>query len=462
MKNKLRNPISVALKEFKSILFPEKRPFDQNDLSTLLATEKIIHSSIDFPEKKILGFTRDGLNALSKIAEIFRSERAGGAKTVSRHNLALVLARLATSLWKERSSGELTEIELDDFIAATNSWFDQQQKTRKHFIPCNISSYNLQNFEIGPVKFYSIRDFPVGELNLTDRDVWPSDGESHSFMASTLLIEGIFRIAKERNSEMIAEVIVPGREQKNSIHTANLIVDIAIAGFQLVMPQGKFNFSNRATARSAPFFSTHLFLTEGNISQDNQNNAPGRTLLPDFSQKILSKSSTALSSIGRRLDAYLNGTGKTPVLDEAWCNAAYWYHEGLAEQLDTISIAKFETALEVLLRAEKTSGSTSRVLAGIKGFLGIEKQNPIFQNISTEQLANFIVTARSRILHGTWATLNTELPDKSGEFLTNINHVETIIREMLLNYSFYLDKYSATTTPVDDIESFIAWSESNA
>jgi hypothetical protein len=66
--------------------------------------------------------------------------------------------------------------------------------------------------------------------------------------------------------------------------------------------------------------------------------------------------------------SFTSGTFRLPLLEQAWCDAAYWLHEALAEQIDAIAIAKLETALEVLLRAENNSGSNQRLLAILKTF----------------------------------------------------------------------------------------------
>ena len=46
----------------------------------------------------------------------------------------------------------------------------------------------------------------------------------------------------------------------------------------------------------------------------------------------------------------------------------YWLHQALAESIDTIAIAKLETALEVLLRAESSRGSEQRMLEILSAF----------------------------------------------------------------------------------------------
>ncbi len=48
--------------------------------------------------------------------------------------------------------------------------------------------------------------------------------------------------------------------------------------------------------------------------------------------------------------------------------AQSWLHQALAESIDSIAIAKLETALEVLLRVESSKGSTKRMLEVLDAF----------------------------------------------------------------------------------------------
>jgi hypothetical protein len=62
----------------------------------------------------------------------------------------------------------------------------------------------------------------------------------------------------------------------------------------------------------------------------------------------------------------------------------------------------------ILRMVESTSGSKARVLKAIRAFYGLTKDqfiNPQSQ-LTVEKFATGFVTDRSRILHGTWSTLN--------------------------------------------------------
>ena len=88
---------------------------------------------------------------------------------------------------------------------------------------------------------------------------------------------------------------------------------------------------------------------------------PGQGLSGGAFDELVSGEVEVIRSVGRRLDAYVHGGSKLPKLAQAWCDAAYWLHEGLAETLASIAVAKLETAIEVLLGAESSSKSERRL-----------------------------------------------------------------------------------------------------
>ena len=151
---------------------------------------------------------------------------------------------------------------------------------------------------------------------------------------------------------------------------------------------------------------------------------------------------------------FVSGNCRLPNLERAWCDAAYWLHEALAEPIDSISVAKLETALEVLLRAENTKGSTARVLTVLRCYFGLQPDDPIAPNgtLTAKQFAANLVRNRSCILHGTWSTLNSRL-SRNRESMEAF--VITVIRRTALELAVYV----AETTPIDEIDAFLHWLE---
>jgi hypothetical protein len=98
--------------------------------------------------------------------------------------------------------------------------------------------------------------------------------------------------------------------------------------------------------------------------------------------------------------AFIKDDGLLPDLEQSWFDAAYWFHEGLAEPVETIAVAKLETALEVLLSSASTKGSTSRLTDVFSSFYGRHKDQPIADGsaVMVKDFVNEIVSSRSRVL----------------------------------------------------------------
>jgi hypothetical protein len=88
----------------------------------------------------------------------------------------------------------------------------------------------------------------------------------------------------------------------------------------------------------------------------------------------------------------------TSAIDFIAGDAAYWLHEALAEPIDSIAIAKLETALEVLLRFESSKGSTGCVLTILKCFFDLRPEDLIAPNsaLTAKEFAANLVRDRSR------------------------------------------------------------------
>lgn len=441
--------------EFKILKLPSKRPMEDRDMHGLLYGEGLVETSINLRLKAASGFTRAGMIALSHLAGYLRSRSDLGARSVSRESLAKALAQLAIASWAERPTGPLTDREIAEFDEKISAWFASQDIVRTHYIPCTVNAWPTGAFAIGPVRFYPFNEIPVEDLGLKREDVWPTGKGAMSSLAETY-IGDLIRIAGMRNAGTIAEVSIPGREKTQSNLTADIAVDVALAIVQLLTPTGMFKRASRATSRAAPVWWARLSKTDGTVSPDSQNDEPGRALGPGALEIALAQFAPAVVSMGGRLQSYVDGSGIRPALDETWCNAAYWYHEAVAESLDTVSIAKFETTIEVLFRSENSSGSKKRLLQGLETFFGTKKDDDI-GGITADQLAASIVTSRSRVLHGTWPTLHTELPDGKGGVAVSIATAEHLARLLLIAFSEAVDVYGDVGAGDDTVEALLDW-----
>jgi len=169
-------------------------------------------------------------------------------------------------------------------------------------------------------------------------------------------------------------------------------------------------------------------------------------------QEIQRIAQRTFTSVGNRVAGFASGQFRLPVLEGAWCDGAYWMHEGLAENIDSISVAKLETALEVLLGAESSKGSEAKMLKALHTFFGLAPENPITpgSNITTKRYAKDLVGGRSRVLHGTLSTLSSNLVQLRDQ-------LEFMATTLVRSTAIEIDEYLADGQVADDIDAFLEW-----
>jgi hypothetical protein len=242
-----------------------------------------------------------------------------------------------------------------------------------------------------------------------------------------------------------------GCEQKRAEELAELAVDLAIVALQLAAPQYDTRSMARLDARRGTSQKRTLSESGGFHGAGWARKEPGMTIGPGTLADILRKAAPIFIAAGNVVRSFCSGSYRLPKLERAWCDAAYWLHQALAEPLDTIAIAQLETALEVLLHTENSRGSGQRVLGILGAFFQLGPDDPITPGslLSARQFARKIVSDRSRILHGTWSTLNARGMDRAGME----SFVITVVRACALE----LEAYASSAMPADDIDKFLSW-----
>ncbi|SEN88289.1 hypothetical protein [Bradyrhizobium sp. OK095] len=321
--------------------------------------------------------------------------------------------------------------------AELEKWFQGKVASHLLYIPCRLSPWPAPSFSVGPVTFVYVQEFAEHERKRTGAMFDITYGEMFKGMAL-------------HSATWIATVEVGGCMPNRAQERGNLAVDIAIAGIQLIVPLDHSAGMTRLTARSVPAALQTVTRSNGHTSTSVTNQEPGLSMGDGTFNHFLTSKQALLKAISPRVSAYVDGFGTFPVLEQAWADSAYWFHEALAEPLDTIAVPKLETAIEVLLRAESTSGSKSRVLKAIHAFYGLTKGqliNPKSQ-ITVEKFATGFVTDRSRILHGTWSTLNYSLRDSRP-------NLTQLVLGLLARYALELERYGTEVGATDDAEAFL-------
>lgn len=384
-----------------------------------------------------VGIKREGAKALYELADSIFTASATYQRGTTFEELADTLGDIVIRNFIDRTNSEPAPDDLVFVEGQIGNWFTAQSATHQLYIPCIMTRYPAAAFSIGPVQFTHVEAFAASKRaelgSMFDFEFGPLFEDMKQSAARWMVTVDVDRCTKQRAWEI-----------------GELAVDIALAGVQLAMPPDKGCMA-RMTGRALPRFRRSVSQSNGQISGAVTNQEPALSIGPGTLELLLASASTLLRAIGLRIQSYLGQNGVLPLLEQAWNDAAYWFLEGLAEPLDTIAVPKFETAIEVLLRSESTSGSKSRVVQAIRAFYGLapdQSLNPQ-SNITVDAFAKGLVRDRSRILHGTWSTLSHPLRFSRA-------NLAMFARDLLIRYAVEIDHYAAASGASDDIEKFLA------
>jgi hypothetical protein len=330
----------------------------------------------------------------------------------------------------------------ETLVAHFENWFSERTSPRRVFVPCVISRTPAPRFEIGPVTFEFID-------RVTTSDFYPHGGGDAAVDRSGF--DALVLWMRERDADWLARVSVDGCEQKRAEEIAELAVDLVIVALQLAAPYLDTRTMTRLDARRGTSQKRTLSEAHGYHNAGWTRKEPGMAIGQGTLPDILKKAAPIFTAVGNVVYSFASGSFRLPTLERAWCDAAYWLHQALAESIDTIAIAKLETALEVLLRAESSTGSERRMLEILSAFFDLGPDDPVALGspLSARQFARNVVRDRSRILHGTWSTLNARGIDRAGLE----GFVATVLRAAVIE----LEAYAHSTAPDDDTEKFLGW-----
>jgi hypothetical protein len=385
-----------------------------------------------------IGILREGGVALTDFAEALleSSPRYQRGVTFSNELADVIIGDFQATRPEEISAAVVSRVE-----QKIEAWFQNASATHELYVPCSLTPRYAPAFTLGPVRFIHVDEFiRQGRVRLGAL----FDESFHQ------TIEAMQRSATYWMATVTVEQCVEARAWE----LGELTVDLALAGIQLVVPYDS-DLMARMTARTIPRHRYTVSSSNGAFKSGVAWQLPGQTMGAGVLEQVLTQGRNVLQAVGPRIDAFLSRESPLGALDQAWVDAAYCFHEGLAEPLDTIAVSKFETAIEVLLRAESASGSKRRILQALDAFYGLTQDQPInpASGITVEQFAIGIVTDRSRVLHGTWSTLN--------HFLKESRPIlERLVGNLLVNYVVALDMYAATSDAADDLEGFLSYAKS--
>lgn len=332
--------------------------------------------------------------------------------------------------------------EVEALIAHFEKWFADTTASRRVFVPCVISRTPAPRFEIGPVVFEFVD-------RLATSDFYPHGGaerglDRHGF-------DDLLRWMREGDADWLARVPIDGCTQKRAEDIAELAVDLAIVALRLAAPNLDTRTMTRLDARRGMSEKRTLSETNGYYAAGWTRKEPGMAIGQGTLHHILQNAAVVVTAVGNVVRSFCSGRFRLPVLEQAWCDAAYWLHQAFAESIDAIAIAKLETALEVLLRAESSKGSEQRMLQILSAFFQLGPDDPIGPGslLNARKFASNVVRDRSRILHGTWSTLNARGINRPG--------MEGFVISVLRMAVIELEAYAQSESPSDNIGKFLEW-----
>ena len=454
-----RRLTTQAIVDLRTISVSGTAPHDANNFSDTIKAGGIAKGFIDWGTGDVTGFSPDGLAAINTLAQGYRPEGSQRSHQTSNATLAQVIAAAIATAWRTRHDRAPEEADFNDLHTTIESWLSTLTQKRLHAVPCVLVDYPVPPFAVGPVHFYHVRDFPHEHFGVAREDFWPEAAEASQQAIGGFHFEPLIKIANERCAAWIAVIEITGRAEKESIAIADIAVDIALGALQIAAPGLDIENIARSTARLPARGRVDIWAQDRQLLSSISNQQVALRIDPTtFAQVTSSKVSRQLSVMGERLAGYLGATSIVPLLDEAWCNAVYWFHEALAETLDTVAVVKLETAIEVLFRAEDMRGSKSRIKNSFEALFGLAETDVFLGSSLT--VNNFILnitTARSRVVHGTWPTIHTDLPGYRKQQPISRADLQAMAGTLLIEVAHHIEAYLNAGKTDDDADALLNW-----
>lgn len=411
---------------------------------------KLSYLSVSFETGYATAFDQDGDLAIAQLSASLRAPSSAWRHIVDDRVLRKQIASAVTRCWTPSARSETEEVKLAKASTLIKSWIFAHEETKAHFVPCSILPDPARAFRVGPITF-------THRLNFEPAGFGIDLSEKHDDFRR------LYELMTAREAHWIGCVEIFGQERDRSTRTAELSVDVALSALQLAFgPQDAVARFSRMSARSSPPKRQDIVLIEGRRLSSDAWTLAGFGIAPVSFEEHLARSQWLLEPMGSRIAGYFSQSSIIPLLDEAWCNAAYWYHEALAEELPTVAAVKLETAIEILFKGESSSGSSRRIRLGFSSLMGLEENDRINDRteVRIRDLADAITSARSRVLHGTWPTLGSDLPAVRNSTAISVWDIERVARTFLLEVAVGLDEYIATGETADDVVAFLEWNRS--
>lgn len=416
------------------------RQLDGDETLQWLQNPQMVFQQMDPATGARIGLRHTGVAAALALAASLQKSKSAYGRGTRRNVLATAIANAALGAFAGRTEDTITKADFAALEEAVSDWFASKVATRTHVVPCAILLNAAKCFEVGPVQFSYVSDFIKRRTTGVNEFV------------SQLAYGPLLQTMEARSAKWVAEVEIEGCEFERAEEMANLATDLALVAVQFAVPKYYSRHMSRITARTLPPTVGSVHISEAVPRFSMHNRFPGYGLSIEVFEQFIATQSTILQSVGRRVANFIGQGAKLEKLERAWSDAAYWFHEGLAEPQATIAVAKLETSIEVLFGAGNPTECKNRLCDAIWAFYGLTPNDPLPTDptMTVAKYVTNIVTARSRVLHGTFSTLAENVEAQRAD-------VELLSFDMLRLSSLTLDKYGETSAPNDDARAFLAW-----
>lgn len=388
----------------------------------------------------LIGLLPGGTEPLQKLTEALFISLAGVERGTNFPTFEAQVFQAMIEQFLERDASAISDADLTSLCAGLEQWFAKRVSNRLIFVPSMISPWPSPPFSIGPVHFTHLEDFKSKYADPNAQDF------------RELYLNELIEAAAREGAHWMAEIEIDGCDIERATEIANLSVDLAITAIQMAAPNLDVKNMSRLFDRRGTGHVVTVHRSEGRFGGGFSRVEPGMVIGTNFLAKIVHDTKPLMDAVGHLVHSFSSGQYRMPLIEQAWCDAAYWLREGLVEPIDAIAVTKLETAIEVLLRSESSSGSENRILIALNTFFGLKPTDPIAPNSQTtaKQFAKGFVRDRSRVLHGTWSTLGSRLRTSRGA----LEHVATtLVRASAVE----LDSYLQNPKAADEIEAFMLW-----
>ena len=193
------------------------------------------------------------------------------------------------------------QVDVDVIENALSDWFLQHAGQHQLYVPVQLSPWPAQEFHIGPITFTHFEEF---------REQLIASGED----LNDLGFRPVFEFMAREDAHWIATVEIGNCFLDRAREIADLAVDIALAGIQIVVPLEHSQRMSRATARTTPRILQTLSRTNGGVSITAENSFPGFSMGEGTLQHFLAQGVAVTNAVGRRVAAFIDGNSRLKML----------------------------------------------------------------------------------------------------------------------------------------------------